>query len=499
MDQFVAKHADKLQGTLSCFDRVLFRGYLPFFSGYAMARFLETRGVYRRDVKRFVLTQAYRLKDHARQTAAREGRPAVDPCRTFSLRWREGAAFIQSARRKCLILYYYFLDRDFGLIHVRLQTWFPLQRQVYVNGHEWLARKLTQHGVRYTKHDNAFLWLEDFPRAQRFADRFVSLPWVALLDRDARRVNPLLRDVLTPMQYYWMTTQSEYATDLVFKSRQHLTEFFPGLLAHSTLCFSAREVMSFLGRKWHGKFEGEVVTDQEDLRGRVPGCRVKHRMKRNWLKMYDKAGWILRVETVINDPEEFRVGRRVRRRGRRRTEWVPLRKSVAYLFRYRDVSLPSNARYLNALAQVEDPTSGLRGLDAITTRKRLTKAFNPVARPAGQLFTALMSGEYAVHGFANRDLRSKLAATAIRLSDDPTRQSAQVSRLCTGSTSTACGEDPAVAPLARHRVRAADHEHLGQAPAVAVPRRVRPGCVNSQRLLRKNRRTNEGRIYAPPP
>lgn len=81
------------------------------------------------------------------------------------------------------------------------------------------------------------------------------------------------------------------------------------------------------------------------------------------------------------------------------------------------------------MAQVEDPTSGLRGLDAITTRKCSTKAFNPVARPDGQLFTALMSGEYAVHGFANRDLRSKLAATAVRLSDDPTRQSAQVSRL----------------------------------------------------------------------
>ena len=69
--------------------------------------------------------------------------------------------------------------------------------------------------------------------------------------------------------------------------------------------------MSFLGRKWHGQFEGEVVTDHAEypLRGRLPGCRIKHRMKRNWLKMYDKAGWILRVETVINDPEEFRVRR----------------------------------------------------------------------------------------------------------------------------------------------------------------------------------------------
>jgi hypothetical protein len=55
-----------------------------------------------------------------------------------------------------------------------------------------------------------------------------------------------------------------------------------------------------------------VVTDQFEplLKERVPGRRVRHRMKRNWLKMYEKAGWILRVETVINDPEGFRVRRR---------------------------------------------------------------------------------------------------------------------------------------------------------------------------------------------
>jgi hypothetical protein len=75
MDQFIARHVNKLQGTRSCFDRVLFRGYLPCLSGYAMGSFLESRGIYRRDVKRFVLTQAYRLKDHACQPAAREGRP----------------------------------------------------------------------------------------------------------------------------------------------------------------------------------------------------------------------------------------------------------------------------------------------------------------------------------------------------------------------------------------------------------------------------------------
>jgi hypothetical protein len=259
MDAFIAKPADKLQGTLSCFDRVLFRGSLPFFSGSAMASFLETRGIRRREVKRFVLTQAYRLKDHARQMAAREGRASqsfgertrkealarqlaerdgiqdglvcvfavVEPCRTFSLRWREGSAVIQSARRKCLSISDSFMDRDLGLIHVRLQPWFPMPLQVSVNGHEWLARKLTRHGIRYPKQDNVVLWLEDFARAQPFADRFVSLGGVARLDRDARRVNPLRREGLAPLQDSWGTPQADYATALGFKSQQPLQAAYP--------------------------------------------------------------------------------------------------------------------------------------------------------------------------------------------------------------------------------------------------------------------------------
>jgi hypothetical protein len=76
---------------------------------------------------------------------------------------------VQSAKRKCLALYFYFVDADFGLIHVRLQRWFPMEIQVYLNGHEWLARKLTANGIGYTKLDNAFTWIEDIERAQTFS------------------------------------------------------------------------------------------------------------------------------------------------------------------------------------------------------------------------------------------------------------------------------------------------------------------------------------------
>jgi hypothetical protein len=49
----------------------------------------------------------------------------LEMSRTFSLTWKERTSFVQSTRRKCLQLYYYFMDRELGLIHVKLQTWFP--------------------------------------------------------------------------------------------------------------------------------------------------------------------------------------------------------------------------------------------------------------------------------------------------------------------------------------------------------------------------------------
>ncbi len=140
------------------------------------------------------------------------------------------------------------------------------------------------------------------------------------------------------------------------------------------------------------------------------------------------------LSQVLEQEPQLRVRRRVRRCGRRVTAWVPLRKSVAYLFRYREICLQSNARYLHALAQVDDPTPALGALDKITTRKpspapRPVKVFNPLARPESQLFAALMSGDHALHGFTNRDLRDKLAHTTLRLDEDPKKRSAQVSRL----------------------------------------------------------------------
>ena len=89
----------------------------------------------------------------------------------------------------------------------------------------------------------------------------------------------------TRVQYYWVTAQSEYSTDILFRKRADLEELMPRLCQYSALYFSASDVMSFLGRKLTGHFQGEVVTDQREVEvpgTRVPGLRVKHRMKFNW-------------------------------------------------------------------------------------------------------------------------------------------------------------------------------------------------------------------------
>jgi hypothetical protein len=82
------------------------------------------------------------------------------------------------------------------------------------------------------------------------------------------------------------------------------------------------------------------------------------------MKMYKKEGAVLRGETVINAPEEFRIRRRVRRHGRSVMAWVPLRKGVAYLSRYQAICRQCNGSYLDALAHVGDPTPAIRALDA---------------------------------------------------------------------------------------------------------------------------------------
>jgi hypothetical protein len=314
-------------------------------------------------------------------------------------------------------------------MHVRLQTWAPFTCQIYVNGHDFVARKLKHKAIPFEQVDNAFVHLGDPQEAQRIADRFAKLPWPKMLEAYGRRVNPLLKKELKGMNHYWVIDQAEFATDLLFVSKNALAGLFLRLLEFAVLTFSPKKVFHYLGRRWHEKFDGEVQTHYKSVRD--PGACVKHYLRNNWLKMYDKLGLILRVETVINQPGEFKVFRECRHRdGSRSLGWYPMCKGVGNFHHYQSHALSCNMRYLEALATVADPTPSYEDLRTLTERERHKgrsyAGFNPAREEETHLFAALLAGDHLAQGFRNKDIRAALG-------EDPAKEchrlSAVVGRL----------------------------------------------------------------------
>jgi hypothetical protein len=332
------------------------------------------------------------------------------------------------ARRPQRVLYFYFLDPDFGLVYVRLQTWFPFTIQVYVNGHDWLARQMLHKKLGFVQHDNAFTQLDEPVQAQRLANRFSQLPWIKILDHWAKRFNSLLAQPwLGRARYHWVIEQAEYSSDVLFASRAQLAVLYPRLLDHAVLNFSAQDILTFLGRRLHHRFDGEVLTDCK--KDRLPGARIKHRVKNNWLKMYDKFGLILRIETVINQPREFRVRRWCKRKGRRRLLWCPMNKSVVHMGKYQTHALDANQRYLDALAVVDLPAATFQNLHKVCEPARFhgrqRRGLNLLRSEEQNLFLAVLRGEHHLHGFRNRDLASLLGSP----SKDPLEKRRRIARI----------------------------------------------------------------------
>jgi hypothetical protein len=243
------------------------------------------------------------------------------------------------------------------------------------------------------------------------ADRFCRLPWIRQLNRWAREVNPVLREPwLRGHSYYWTITQAEYSSDVIFASRQKLSSLFGRLIDYAAINFGAKDILTFLGRKLHGNFQGEVLTDCK--KDRWPGARIKHRMKNNWLKIYDKFAQILRVETVINDPREFRVRRLRERKEHLHMVWCPMNKGVANFYQFERVARVANEQYLEALSVVDDPAPSYQRVERLAQRKvvaqRSYAGFNPASQNDVRLFQAVLRGDHLLHGFRNPDIRTQL-------------------------------------------------------------------------------------------
>jgi hypothetical protein len=243
--------------------------------------------------------------------------------------------------------------------------------------------------------------------------------WERFLNTLAARVNPLLgkRGGLGLPPYYWSLSESEYATDVMFRDAAALAKVYPALVDHAIRRFDSKEVLRFLGRRTNCRFNGEVASSCLE---RSEGVRVKHWLQENSIKMYDKQGSVLRIETTINNARRFLCLRMTVRKGVRGLRWIPMRHAVADLGRRVEISRAANERYLEALAVVQMPSPARELLDAVSRpvvrKQRPYRALRPVSPSEAALFEAVLAGQFLLKGFTNRDVRERLG---VRRHTDP--------------------------------------------------------------------------------
>lgn len=446
METLQERYDSKIAAVLHCYDRLVLQGSLVT-AGYAdgMTRYLRRNGIRIFDYTKFAEPLRGEIRANTQELARKAGveihfvrklkgvrkeklvrgylkergrdpglvciLSAMETCQSYRP-WHDKKSrktFLKPKLGKCLHYYFYFIDEDLGLCYLRVPTWCPFRLQFYFNGHNWLASKMRREGIEYEMRENAFISLGDAERAQELSDEFSVSLLHKKLEYYAGKMCPVSRHF--EVGYQWTIHQAEYSTDVIFRRQSDLKPLYEHLVRTAVHAAKAENVATFLGRKLHGNYRDELGND---FSRRILGTRIRHSMGPVTLKMYDKFGLILRIETTVNDVTFFKHHRLVcHRNGERSFKLARVRKTIYSLAPdLKELLIACNRRYMAFLAQLEDPTPNLHALDKITASRKLNgrtyKGFNFFQKQDRTLFELLLRGEFNISGFRNRDLRKHL-------------------------------------------------------------------------------------------
>ena len=453
MSQFCERHSAKIMGTISCFDRVIIQGTLPDISHPgAITGFFNTHRIRIFDFKQWAAPMRDQIKGTIEALAAENGidiefirkqqdfrkdqriqkilaqrgdHPgivhifsAMESCTAFKP-WHDKqthTTFFKYDSGRCLHYYVYLIDKELGLCYLRIPTWAPFRLQFYFNGHNWLARRLRKHGIGYQQVDNAFVHIDNFQKAQELAERFPVTRLHRLLDRYARRLCPVVARFVSGI--HWSIMQAEYATDVVFTARQSLSPIYEELVRTLSHAVKPDNVAMFLGKRLHPRYEGELRTE---FSTRQEGHCLRHFMAQNGIKMYDKFGRLLRIETFSNHVSFFKHHRRVEHRdGTYSYKTANLRKTIYSLPDLGQLMRGCNRRYLDFLSAVDDPTNGIKRVNRISQpvkqAGRSYRGFNLFHHDDETVFHAIAQGAVQGFGIRNSGLRATLDKTSGQVS-----------------------------------------------------------------------------------
>ncbi|HIS39175.1 MAG TPA: hypothetical protein IAB45_06690 [Candidatus Onthousia faecavium] len=344
---------------------------------------------------------------------------SIELCNTMTVKPNHETKKLEVTSRptKCKHYYFYFNDEEFGLMFLKIQTWFPYNVQIYINGREYLSKLLDKNNIKYEMYNNSFSYIEDFEKSQKLADSILNKKISDSFDGLVEKINihlPKIRNIFNH-SYYWCIDQCEFATDINFKSREDLSLFYKTLVETTYFTFSSEDIYSFFGRDVnyiHTFKKGDIVSN---LRNRYQGYRIKFKINNNQIKMYDK-GNNLRIEVTINNPKDFKVlktkendetGEIVETK-----QWVPMGKSIANLYRYVEISKNIIKRYIEALPDINIDEVPLKEIERISKRAEINNkvysGINILSEQNLKIFSEISKGEYLINSFTNKMIRKNI-------------------------------------------------------------------------------------------
>ena len=446
MQNFIERHNTKIKGVISCFDRIVLTGTIPGICyAQGMSSFLTTKNIrifdftqwaepLREEIRTnaekvasdndleidFIRKKNFRKEDKINNIIKQRGThpglvhifSAMELCTAYKP-WHNKKTHTTSLKTvpgKCLHYYFYFITAELGLCYLRVPTWAPFRLQFYCNGHNLLASALNKKNIDFQMLDNVFVQIDDFDKAQKLADDISAKRIHRQLDGIVKQYCPIVRHFAN--NYHWSFMQVEYATDIIFKQKSDLKLIYDEIIRTAIHSVKPENIATFLGRKLHGGYQDEMGNN---FNTRIEGTCIKHRMGPVAVKMYDKFGLVLRVETVTNNVSFFKHRRRVEHRdGTSEMKDAPLRKSIYSLGMLTELMKASNRRYLEFAACIDDPSGGIKDLNRISKSvkddDRSYRGFNLFDGDDLDLFRAIVRGEFSISGFCNRNLRRIMAS-----------------------------------------------------------------------------------------
>ncbi len=443
------RYRKKIKGVLHCFDRlVLFGSFQSICHPGAMEGhlwlkhigFIEYQKTYanklrlemvehmkalaeKKGIEIQFVHQNIRKEDYVAKELDRRGHhegivcilSAMESCRCYKVgkNKQSGHLCLRWSPGKCLHYYVYFIDAEYGLCYLRIPTWAPFRLQFYLNGHNWLEKRMKEEGIRFQKADNTFTHISDFKRANELAANLDPEKLHHRLDRIAGEFVGVFERFAGEGKggLQWSIYQAEWATDIVFKNDRVLPDLYEQIVRTAVCDIKCPDVYRFLGKRLTKRSKDLPESRLSIL---VQGTRIKHTLRSTSIKMYDKQDRVLRIETTTSDVSSFNCRRSVASRdGTRDIRWASVRKSLYSLGVVREILGACNRRYLENISGMVDRTEERHDLRKVVESQRDEKdrswrGVNFFREEDLVFLAAVMRGEHCIHGLRNRSLQPYL-------------------------------------------------------------------------------------------